>query len=201
MLDLIPPLHVIVIKVSNEAPKVTDYLSIIVGFAALTVAAIAAYANLQTNKNQARQLKQLENDNSARHADERRQQASRVWFHFTENHVAILRNESGLPVYNIQVWLEDDTYGRLILGTVAYSDPNDRSTPFRSSRDRVKKLAEQLVSNYTQDEQRRELAIIEQLKIWRLRGIEGHFRDASNTKWRRLTDGSLIEAPKQIFPD
>lgn len=118
-----------VVIAAPEEPKWTDVGTFVIATIAFLVAAVAAWATVQTNRHQAKQLERLEEADRARQEQEKRAQAEHVWAVVDERALISVHNKSAGPVWNVRVEIFYDSKTKL---RAHYQKKAFESRPIRS---------------------------------------------------------------------
>ncbi|MBB5154972.1 hypothetical protein [Saccharopolyspora phatthalungensis] len=164
--------------ITNEGPKITDWLSVGIASLALTAATWAAWASHKTSVNQSRQLKEAQDQDVRRQAahvaawaalGETNEDGSGVCFVF-------LMNASPMPIFNVEVAYPN---GRVTL--LAMLSPTGQHP--RKQTLTVAKVEETDLFE----------------RFWEALPLEMAFIDAEGNRWRRNRDGlKLIEPAPRV---
>jgi hypothetical protein len=193
LLFLSPLIDITIAPAAGDEPKLTDYWSVGIAATALLVAGFAAWANFQTNRNQAAQLARLEEDSRSQAEENRRRQATQIWSYLSDNHDIVIRNMSGLPIYDAQCRVGNDLTG-FVMKIERYLDPNLSSYIVPQSRELVFKYAKEMSENQKAalgGAHQAAQSVQEVLKSWRIIGTSIAFRDSSSNRWKRTSDGTI----------
>lgn len=169
-----------------ELGSIAELVSAFGTIAALVAASVAVRATIKTNNQQGVQLRYLEDAESRRRVEADQQDAARiaVWMGIDDDGqpVARLANDSGLPTYELSVWVAIST--DMLRISYQVHGPTNGARILRRVRNEL--------LGYSERDSPIDWA--ELLATGQL-SCAATFRDASNRWWLRDFDGTLVRKP------